>query len=89
VIVNNSRRPSRIWRSNSAKLVEAAVEADHQRHAAFPDDCNARLGTAAVEVERLFAEHRLAGACRGLQGNCRWLARAHWRGKTPLAGRKG
>src|SRR5207302_1941233 len=28
-------------------------------------DQHARLGAAAVEVERLFAKHRLAGACRG------------------------
>jgi hypothetical protein len=40
--------------SACCQTVEAAVEADHQRHAAFPDDCNARLGTAVVEVERLF-----------------------------------
>src|SRR5439155_11838536 len=40
--------------------VEAAVEADHQRYAAFFDHRNARLGAAAVGVERLFAEHRLA-----------------------------
>jgi hypothetical protein len=42
--------------------VEAAVEADHQRDAALLDHRNACLGAAAVEVERLFAEHRLAGA---------------------------
>ncbi len=42
--------------------VEAAIETDHQRHAAFLSDGNARLGPAAVEVVRLFAEHRLAGA---------------------------
>src|SRR5438552_5392423 len=45
--------------------VEAAVEADHQRHVAFLGHGNARRGAAAVKVERLFAEHRLAGACRG------------------------
>src|SRR5207302_5994898 len=46
--------------------VEAAVEADHQRHAAFLNHRDACLGTAAVEIERLFAEYRLAGARRGL-----------------------
>ncbi len=59
-------RPSRDLAFEPREIrVEAAIETDHQRHAAFLSDGNARLGTAAVEVERLFAEHRLARARRG------------------------
>ena len=40
--------------------VEAAVEANHQRHAAFFCDRDASLGTATVEIKRLLAEYGLA-----------------------------
>src|SRR5437762_2916755 len=45
--------------------VEATVEADHQRHAEFQRDGDARLGPPPIEINRLFAEDRLAGARRG------------------------
>jgi hypothetical protein len=45
--------------------IEAAIEAYHQRHPAFGDDCKARFGAPPVEVERLLAKDGLAGArCR-------------------------
>jgi hypothetical protein len=42
--------------------IEAAIEAHHQRHPAFGDDCKARFGAPPVEVERLLAKDGLAGA---------------------------
>ena len=42
--------------------IEAAIEADHQRRAGLPDDFEAGANAADVEVDRLFAEDRLAGA---------------------------
>ena len=41
--------------------VEAAVEADHQRRAGALDDGKAALDARAREIDRLFAEDRLAG----------------------------
>jgi len=46
--------------------IEAAVEAYHQRHAAFGDDGKARRGAPPIEVERLLTEDGLAGAGRRL-----------------------
>ena len=40
--------------------VEAAVEADHQRLAGSADDGEAAPDAVGVEIDRLFAEHRLA-----------------------------
>jgi hypothetical protein len=41
--------------------IEAAVEADHQRGAFGVDDLEAGLDPLDVEIDRLFAEDRLAG----------------------------
>src|SRR5215469_9458290 len=46
--------------------IEAAVERDHQGHPACFGHGGASLGAAAVEIERLLAEDRLAGAGRRL-----------------------
>jgi hypothetical protein len=46
--------------------IEAAIEAYHQRHAAFGHDREARFGPTPVEVERLLTEDGLAGAGRRL-----------------------
>ena len=42
--------------------IEAAVEADHQRRAGLLDRAEAGLDAGAREIDRLLAEHRLAGA---------------------------
>ena len=69
IIVSNSTwpiRPSRIWRSSRAKfgskrrLKPTISGTPHPRAAA------ASLGAATIEVERLFAEHRLATPRRSL-----------------------
>ena len=46
--------------------VEAAVEADHQRLAGFADHLEAAADAAGVEIDRLLAEHGLAGGDGGL-----------------------
>ena len=58
-------RPARISRSSRAKFgSKTAVECDHQRHPALLRDGSTGRGAAAVEIERLLAEDRLAGAGR-------------------------
>ena len=57
------------------RWIEAAVEADEQRHAGLVDGGEAGAGALEVEVDRLLAEDRLAGPGRGLDeigvGICR------------------
>ncbi len=44
--------------------IEAAVEADHQRDAGLLDPGQRLADALGIEVDRLLAEHRLAGRCR-------------------------
>ena len=46
--------------------IEAAIEADHQRGAGFPDHRKAFLDALHVEIDRLLAEDRLSGPGKAL-----------------------
>src|SRR5262249_9431264 len=69
--------------------VETAVEADHQRDAAFAGHSNASLGAAAGESKRVLAKKSLAGARRPLDGVCLRTGRTRHPGSSERGDGKG